>query len=102
MGRELPVPGSQYVFDDCPRYYLRTAPDLLPSAHLIGGLHAAGIVAPIAAELRVGGSAGDDHPPKVTALARLMIQEQDARVAYELKQRQEEADRRAKASGARR
>lgn len=85
-GREHVIPGSRFVFDQCPRYWLRTVGDGLPADHLVSGIHPANIVFPVAAEFRVGASAGDDHAPKVAALARIMVQEQDERVAYELKQ----------------
>lgn len=75
-----PVPGSSYMFDDCPAYYLRTARHDLPAEHLIDGhTHPAHIVSEYAFEIETGSRSVETLSPKVRELVHLHLHEARAR-----------------------
>lgn len=99
-GRELPVPGSQHVFDFCPAAYLRTAEEvaLLNSRrdsqawaeHLIGGaVHPAETASTDAYEVEQGARTFDSLPTKRQELSRLYLTEKGERDRYEMELRRE-------------
>lgn len=75
-----PIPGSKYEFDDCPAYYLRTAPMGLPADHLLDGYtHPANLISEYAFEVESGARNVDTLSPKVRELVHLWLVEKRRR-----------------------
>ena len=90
-GTYLPVPGSKYLFDDCPAYYLRTVGMGLPAVHLIDGhIHPAQIIGEYAFEIENGSRNVDTLSPKARELVHLHLSEKASREAYASEKRRKE------------
>lgn len=75
-----PVPGSEFLFDDCPAYYLRTARMGLPAEHLIDGhTHLAQLVSECAIEVESGARNVDTLSAKMRDGVHLYLSERRQR-----------------------
>ncbi len=82
-GMFQPVPGSEFEFNDCPAYYLRTSAMRLPAEHLIDGVtHPATIISELAFEIESGARNVDTVSPKARELVHIHLRESRLRDRY--------------------